>query len=327
MNKKLLLNDYTIPKGRYKLIDDLSHFEKKKIKTNWNFSVSDLQESYLESIENFLKNKSLKEALKKTFNLSSNNIIKFYENNIITKDNDYIYLNLNYFISIKLLSEIFLNNSDNNHNDFVKILSHKKTVALIAPLYEYSVQLNKFLNENFNNNQIADFLINSSYFDEPIDTVKMYISNDKHMNLYLKKINWIEKNSFKKCHDLLATETTKIAQKNFLLNQESFFNVSVFLNYRFKDGCFFKNPESFHDLIEYGSKLRHCIGSIDYAKRSSNGECLLLSIYDKNDKLKYTIEILKNGNIKQIQGISGQKPADSIIEEIRKLIKNNKILK
>lgn len=327
MTKFIFLKDNTIiPTKDYPLLQGYEHSTKKPVKTSFFFSIEDLDEVIAQEVHDFLKHTSLKEALKEQMGISSAQITSFVNQVIFTETKDCVELNLNYYLIVDVLATIFLQQAKPNPDAFLKALSQRKLIAMIAPLYNRKLHLQKFLNDNFSEEKKLEILQNSSRQDQISDMLSMYMQNDEFFKEYLSKKSFKEIASFGDCHDLLAMQMSKITQENFDLKQETHYPVLKNLDNQLFSGTHrLVVPQTHHDLVVYGNLLGHCIGSKHYAEAAYKGKCVLLAIVD-NNRLKYTLEIV-NKHITQIQGQSRSYPPKEIESKLRKTLEDAGLIK
>ncbi len=307
----------------YPFLKALSAYEKKKIQTSLFFDFQDATEEVVLEISSFFCHESLKKALKERFGVSSPNVTSFVQEKLFEIEEDKILLNLNYYLAVDVLAHCFLKQEKPNHNAFIKLLENHKVLSILAPLYNYRLQIQSFLNKNFTEDQKVVLLEQSNLYDEPEDTLAMFFNHDDFFVKYLENKSFKDKDSFKKCHDLMSKEMAKLKSKNFVINQEKFFPKIANLKSVNKEYGFV-NPSSHHDLVEWGQTLGHCIGSRHYAEAASMGRTLLMGI-EKAGEIKYTLEI-KNKALVQIQGKSGTRPMNSLLTQIKERLEEQGLL-
>jgi hypothetical protein len=78
--------------------------------------------------------------------------------------------------------------------------------------------------------------------------------------------------------------------------------------HRFDDGSMMVRVEDPNDLDVEGSFMHHCVGS--YARHVESGDCTIYSLRSKFNQPQATIEVGRDGTIKQIKG-----PSNSEIED------------
>lgn len=327
MAKNSLLENHKIisPKN-YPLLQGYAKSKKLPIKTSFYFEIDNADEVLVQEIEGFFKHSSLKEALKKYMGISSANITSFINDHMFTETEEAIELNLNYYLIVDVLATLFLHLEKPNPDDFLKALSQRKILATLAPLYNRKLQLKKFLDENFSEEKRLEVLENSSYRDQVGDLLSMYLQNDSYFKEFLVKKSFKEISSLAKCHDLLASQMSKITEKNFSLLQEIHYpKLKELQDKVLVDDYYLVVPQTHHDLITWGNILGHCIGSRHYAEAASKGHSILLGIANKN-RLQYTLEI-NNKFITQIQGQSRSYPARKVESKLREELKQAGLIK
>lgn len=320
----IVKDGFKIPKNLYPFLDQISNFEKKPIVTDLFFPFGDADPQVIKMIEDFFKYPSLKDALKNTFGISSGKVCDFVNNNIIVRSNPkQIGLNLNFFLSLSTLYYVFLNQEKPNHDSFLKALGNHHVISILSNLYNHRVRLQGFM-KNLTEDQKLQLLERSDLYDEVVDMINMYFQRDDYFSKILKDLPVERRDTFQKIHDEFAKHLAKIKAEDFTLLQEKI-NPKLYdlvkepINKEF----FWKVPQTHHDLIDWGAELGHCIGGRDYAMRASQGRCILLAIYKKEEgkktQLKYTIEII-NKRINQAQGVSGSRPNAQLLSDMEKAL-------
>lgn len=315
----LIKDNEEISSKKYPLLAIWTNFKPFPVKTNWYFNVDDMDSILIEKMESFFQEHSLKDALIKHFKIASPKINDFINKELIHEENNNWIINLNYYLILDMLKAIFLEQEKPNYDGFLKTMSNNRAIAILAPYYNIREQIKSFLNDNFSESQKVSCLLNSQIDCELIDVVNMYVVHSEHMKEALKKVSWVNKDNIKKCHDIFSAENSKIEQKNFSLKQETHYNISNLINEKMSNGEYFVSPNNFHELIQWGTLLGHCIGSLHYSKKAANGDSLLLGVFNKKDQIKYTLEISQKKLI-QIQGIAGTKPDNRLMSNILSLL-------
>jgi hypothetical protein len=326
MKYPFLQNDVIIDTKNYPLLDGYCSASGKKMKISNNFSIHELHPAIADELDKFLKESSLKTALKKSFGISSPPITEAINKLMFSETKEHVEVNFNYWLIFDMLSTLFLKQEKPNHSDFLKFLTqfytNRTVLATLAPHFNLKLQMQKLLNDNFTESQKCEILNNSTYKDEVKDMLAMYLQNDEYLNNTLKMNEFKNINNFRKIHDIFAKENAKLKTKDFSLNQEQWYPQINKLNEgEGKAKNFqFLIPKSHHVLIDWGQTLGHCIGSRHYATDASMGKCLLLGIATKSENIDYTLEI-RSRRINQIQGFSGTRPNATTMKELEIILR------
>jgi hypothetical protein len=78
--------------------------------------------------------------------------------------------------------------------------------------------------------------------------------------------------------------------------------------HRFEDGSMMVRVEDPNDLDVEGNFMHHCVGS--YADKVEYGDCIIYSLRNKFNQPEATIEVERDGKVKQIKGPSNSKVDD-----------------
>jgi hypothetical protein len=262
------------------------------------------------------------EAMQPIF-LTSSKLFKkaFFEKtlskkNCITLDGDVLSM-------IKFTSELFLMRLVPNHSDFIEAISTKKGVInnLIPKWINSSNQrfLLSLLN-NFTDSQKKILLSLDCDLPTFRDTLNMYSKFPRELNRSLSTKKWNTLENFSLIHDFFCEEYKKFQQPNFLLNQEKFFVNAKFLRgIKLSNGMYFNLADDQHELIDWGNKMGHCIGTAGYGQLATEGNCLLIAVM-KDKEPVFAIEI-RDFRIAQIQGKNHSKPEPLLMNEIENRLK------
>lgn len=282
--------------------------------------LSGLNRESLEEAMTFVNASSFKEALKKSYNISSPRIVSFCQEKLFPKTNIF---SIDYFIAIDTVNKIFTRSNKLNHNDFIQVLERRDLLAMLYPYYNERIRISHVINEIYPSNQVKTILENSSLYCNIADLTSMFLQNDEYFKNVFNRMSSKDKNSLDKCHDICAKHITAITQKNYSLNQESHYSAVVNLGIIDKEYRFLI-PQTHHDLVLWGSKLGHCIGASMYAQGAARGEKLLLGIEDRT-QIRYALEIVDK-RIVQIEGASKSRPPELIMNKIRTKLKEQNLI-
>jgi len=285
--------------------------------------------SYLKgfSIQNYKKHQYLfqlifncnylTEAMSIAFNCSSKSFKKAFFD-YLTDKKWHLNLDGDKLSVIKFICELFLIKTTPNHSDCINLIAEQKgLIVTILPEWLNATNQRFFLSflNNFTDSQ-KKFLLTSNC-DKHIfnDTIAMYAKFPRELNRSMTLKKWNELSSFDLIHDFFVKESSKFAQPNFLLNQEKFFINAKFLKgIRLNNGMYFNLAEDQHQLIDWGNKMGHCIGTAGYGSMATEGGCLLIAVMKEKEPI-YAIEI-RSFKIVQIQGKNHSKPDQSLMNEI-----------
>jgi len=96
--------------------------------------------------------------------------------------------------------------------------------------------------------------------------------------------------------------------------------------HKFEDGSMMVRVEDPNDLDVEGNFMHHCVGS--YADKVDEGSCIIYSLRNKFNQPEATIEIGRDGIVKQIKGPSNSKVDDEIqISKIKDFFENRDDIK
>ena len=315
--------------SKYPLINDLAKFENRSIDLVPGFED-------IPKVESFFKNKSIKDALKKRYGTESKQLTaSFTEKLFSRKDNEELgtktaTVNPACFVSADILKDIFLVGDKPNFSDFVEVfkqLDKSEDFGINRSYEKYQVmgkKLSKFLNLNFQPNQIKEILLNKeklnddySYdFDDTNDIIDMFFRHEKEFSVTLKNTPFKNLNSLEKIHDVLSAEIEILDQSNYELNQEKHYPKLLNIpKIELPQGYSIKIAKENHELIRWGAMMGHCIGGGSYAESAAQGECILLAI-NQDDTPKYAVEISDRGEISQVQGKSRTVPDKPVMEAV-----------
>lgn len=319
-------NNVDLTNTDYPMLRDYAKAKKKPIKTSHSFNMNDLDEALCEEIHQFLSHKSLKDALRESLEISSPQICDFINTNMFKETETQIELNLIYYLIADTTAQIFIRQEKPNPDGFLRVLAQRPVFAMLAPLYNRRLQLQKFLNDNFSEEKKIEVLENSTRKDEVTDLLNMYMQDDQFFKTYLEGQNFRQLSSLRHCHDLIAAQLQKLKTVNFQLKQETHWPAIKELHNKviYKD-FYLVVPDSHHDLITWGNILGHCIGGRHYAEQAYKGQSLLLGVADKS-RLRFTMEI-RNKHIAQIQGVSRSAPDRELQKAIDKALIEAKLLR
>lgn len=324
MNKfPFLENNIILDTTNYPLLDSYAKAAGKPLKLSHTFGLSSLHDGIALEVDTFLKQTSLKSALKEAFNISSPAVTAYINRLMFIEKSDCVELDLTYWLSIDIVSHIYLKQEKPNSSDFLKFIeqfkTNRKIIAMLVPFYNQRLQIQKLL-ANFTEAQKWDILQNSQSGDSLKDTLAMYMQNNEYLENILSQKDFKELNGIQKIHDVFSRENAKLRSVDFDLKQETFFPKLLELEKLSNNAIHFTLPKSHHVLIDWGSQLGHCIGSRHYAVSAMQGECILLGIGKCSSKIDFTMEI-KGRRICQLQGLSGSSPNNEMRSEIEKILK------
>lgn len=120
-----------------------------------------------------------------------------------------------------------------------------------------------------------------------MEKLKTYEKDD--VETILKNVNF--KQSFKNIHDGFNIAFKLIRTKNRAIQYNK--TEKKLDNFKSSNNIVFKLPENTHRLIDIGSKMHICVGSL-YADSAVNKESLIVYAIDKNDNYLMCIEIRGN---------------------------------
>lgn len=259
----------------------------------------------------------LTDSMDQIFLCSSKNFKKAFFDYLVDKK-EILHLDGNKLSMIKFICELFLIKQVPNHSDCISLISNKQGMVFsILPEWLNSANqrfLLSFLN-NFTDSQKKTLLTSDCDKTTFSDALAMYAKFPRELNRSISLKKWNALESFSLIHDFFVEESKKFAQPNFLLNQEKFFVNAKFLRgIRLNNGMYFNLAEDQHELIDWGNKMGHCIGTAGYGSMATEGDCLLIAVM-KDKEPVYAIEI-RGFRIVQIQGKNHSKPDGTLMNEI-----------
>lgn len=303
----------------YPLINDI--IEKE------NRSVSFTNRAYLwkDHLESFFKEKSIKEALRNRYGISSERFTSLMSHRVFHRVDNIVKISIHPLLECDTLKSLFLEGPSANHSDFMDQLEKipKSNVKAISEMS--SPEAIRFL-RTFTTAQLKTLLENKSTGTHILDLFRMEEPFHERLLEARKRVSFSEINSFTKLHDWVTGEVNKYEQENFSLDQEYNFK-------SLKKLPLVKLPEKYgiiiaqdsHELISWGSKMGHCVGGGYYAKSVKKGDIMILGITFEGDP-KWCVEIDENGHICQIQGASYSRPPDKVIRSFISELKKIQVL-
>lgn len=304
----------------FPLINNICVYEKKRLKLSPNLSEGDLKE-----IDTLVTYNKLSEGLTQVFGLSSNLFLKAFEPTFCHRTDQIVTLDIPFFKRVSFLAKIFL---PHNSSDFLNLLS--KDLSPIKSGYENFDRCKNFANliNIFQDPQKVELLENvnrRANLDSLTDMIDLFASNPAYYNKFLKSLDFKECNRIHKLRDFIFEQADKAEVEYIEMDPTEFFPQAKQLqDIIFPDGSKFVIPTSNHELIDWGTTLDNCIG--DYQEDTANGEVLILGLFNKNNKLKYAIEVTTNQDIEQIEGKSRSKPDSFTYSCIVKALESVKLI-
>lgn len=313
---------------KYPLLKDIITFEKRKVE------VASEGTAYIEGFEKFFKHKSLKEALTQRYGFSSNRLTKFFNENLLDRNESKPVVQING--TIMKITDLLVVMFKDNSSDLLDVLENKDNVceSVLRDLTYYCHQKNNrlndfisFMKENFSDAQIKTLLTTPCEDTiEMVDTLDMYKKFPKEYKSLMQKVPFHKVNDLIKIHDFIAAKSRMMEQENFNLNQDKNFPLlKTIKELKLPGNHGIKIPEQNYDLISWGAEMGHCVGGGEYGEEVKNGETIILAITE-NSEPKYCVEIKPNGHIEQIQGRSRSIPPKEVIAEFIAQLKKNKVV-
>jgi hypothetical protein len=232
-------------------------------------------------------------------------------------------LNFYFILFEKFKDTNYINTIISLNNDFISkkinIYNLKKSGRILKNYFDLVFKVYK--QENIYNHIIKeDFELDIMLIK---DTFQMYFKIKKYIKFkdYKNEIN--PKFSIKSFHDEITEIFNKIEMDEIKLdytpdNLMHFEKVINNYNYVL--------PKSNLELTKWGKQLHHCVGG--YFDSILNGHCYIVGVYDKNEELKYTMEINKNNNvINQCKTKFNDRPCSDVdfLESLKIYIEMNKL--
>lgn len=313
---------------KYPLLKDIITFEKRKVE------ISSEGTAYIEGFEKFFKHKSLKEALSQRYGFSSNRLTKFFNENLLDRNEVKPVVQING--TVMKVTDLLVAMFKENSSDLLDVLENKNNVceSVLKDLTYYCHQKNTrlkdfvcFMKENFTDAQIKAILTTPCEDTlEVTDTLDMYKKFPKDYRSLMQKVPFHKVNDLNKIHDFIAAKSRMMEQENFNLNQDKNFPVLKSIKeLKLPNNHGIKIPEQNYDLISWGAEMGHCVGGGQYGEEVKKGETIILAITE-NSEPKYCVEINPNGRIEQIQGRSRSIPPKEVIAEFIAQLKKNKVV-
>lgn len=322
---KLLKNRQSISTKKYYFLNEISKYSGKKVISECFFEMNLCLELEQE-IEQFFKTKGLPESLQKHFGIKSPLFVKQVYATLIKETEKNIIVNTNYYLIFDVLSKLFLDQQKPNYSLFLQAIQKREIMAQAIIMFDQRIRVAGFFRENFTDTQIFELLCCPLNLIALTDTFAMFFQNDIYFKEHLSKISFNQKNTIQKIHDIFSREMKKIQSQDFLLNQELQTPILIDLQSELIDSNIkFVCPNNYHSLIEWGQDLGHCIGSKDYSIKALTGKSILLGVFINNE-LKYTLEI-GNQTLIQIQGKSGTRPDDLLLDKIKNRLRKYRLIK
>lgn len=162
--------------------------------------------------------------------------------------------------------------------------------------------LNKFLkdyasekNGGYSQKKIINFLESAADKNKLVEIGTYYDLIKANIEIDIQSMNFV--NDCETIHEFLKREHGRIKNPNFPLNNDG--EIEALDNVEF-DGFKIVVPKTNHDLIDWGIKMNHCVGT--YGNTVKRKERQILGIADKRtDEMLYTADISRK-NLAQLRG-------------------------
>lgn len=241
--------------------------------------------------------------------------------------------NRNIFHKINFTIEATLCSLFKDYNYLMKILKSKNFLEIFADIYlgyEYCIFYNatelkmyfRFLLRNYSEKEISKLFckeFSCEKKDLVIDSIRMITKLQYNKYLLRKKIKK-NTNILENIHNYLIQCYNKVFRKN------RFFEYTIKqreLEISFDNFKFVLAKDS-NQLIHWGKKLHHCVGS--YMDIILNKKCLVIGVYEKSE-IKYCIDIdlstdyYNIESIKKIRQCKGKYNSEPILEDKERILK------
>jgi hypothetical protein len=179
----------------------------------------------------------------------------------------------------------------------------------------------RYIFKNYNSKRILDLFIEytkrTRYGGSLNDLLSITQKIKKHKSKF--QLIWPEKpHSIDDIHDYVSCEFHKLEHElKTIENKETQEKLKDFQHEKLK----IVFPKDTHEVISWGQKMHHCIGS--YAESAANNQIVLLGV-EKEGILKYNICIIGN-KLTQFRGFANASPEKEDFEAISSFLKNKKI--